>query len=157
MSRVQKSCLVCDSGKLNNAFVLQAAGSHTSAESENPQPLFWMLDVFIGKWGNLFNYWPQMKGMRMKLQFSTWISVLVSSNICWYWEQWIIIPEFQRSFWVIISVAHSTSCLHQNGDLRFIKQMYCILRVLKNGSITEAKLTWKCVALPVKVPISGNL
>lgn len=53
MSRVQKSCLVCDSRKLNNAFVLQASGSHTYAKSlEYPQPLLGMSDVFIGMRGN---------------------------------------------------------------------------------------------------------
>lgn len=134
----KKSCLVCDSGELNNAFVLRASGSYAYTKSEYPQAPFVNLDVFIGKWGNLFNYWPEMNGMRMKLHFfPIWISVPVSSSICWYREPWIIIPEFQSSFWIITSGIHSVaSYLHQNGDLRFVKQMDCILRALKNGSMT---------------------
>lgn len=63
----KKSCWVCDSRELNNAFVLRASGSYT--KSEYPPAPFVNLDVFIGKWGNLFNYWPEVDVMRMKLYF----------------------------------------------------------------------------------------
>lgn len=138
MSRVQKSCLVCDSRKLNNAFVLQASGSHTYAKSvEYPQPLFWMSDVFIGMGGSLFNYWPQMNGRRMRLHFYIWVSVPVSNSICWHWGNELSSSHSGRFFLVITSGAHSVHHLHWCGDLRFRKWMYCILSALKNGCIRK--------------------
>lgn len=152
----KKSCLVCDSGELNNAFVLRASGSYT--KSEYPQAPFVKLDVFIGKWGNLFNYWPEMNVMRMKLHFFLFEFLFLSPAAFAGTEICELPSQNFRVLFESLSVASIllASYLHQNGDLRFVKQKDCFLRALKNGSMTEAKLTWKCLALPVKVPVSGH-
>lgn len=156
MSRVQKSCLVCDSGELNNAFVPRASGSYQNQNTHKPPLWIWMssleseeicliTDLKWMSWG-----WSC-------ISFYLNLSVPVSSSICWYWDLWIIIPEFQSSFWIITSSIHSVVPLSPSKwRFKICKSKRIVSWGLEKWEHDRGKINWKVPGIACESSISGH-